>query len=544
MSFEVIDRLPLEEIAPSSRLGIAYLRGDAAALPFYGSAPEDLAGAVGRALEAHSVDRGELTSALGEFNTSLGAGPETMSNIDLLSREGTVAVVTGQQTAPLTGPLYTIFKALSAVLLCRRIRETAGLEAVPVFWAEGDDHDLEEVSSVGTGYLPDGSLRELRLDRPAGGVGGPVGDLPLDPGLLRGELEEHLPHAEYREEILESFFPESGGTTLGLMFCKLMSRLMSKHGLIIAYSRQERFRQLLTGIIPRVLEEAPELTEEVVAASRRIVEAGFKAQIHRRREAAPFFVIRKGKRLTVTMDEDRFTLDGETLSRRELGEGLAGDPLSFSPGVTLRAVLQDHLLPTAAYVGGLSEAAYFGQLKGVYRRMGVSMPVISPRLSATFVEAGPARILDKFSLKPSAFVTGTSEEIFSGVVAAGGEHSDPGRWEALRQDSLAPLAAYEKNLPPDLAPLKSGLRRTAGRIHHLLKKAEEKTNQALRSREEETGKQIRRVSSLLRPGGSLMERKLNIFYFMSKYGPDFGGRLMEAAPDDPMHHHFIRPGGA
>jgi uncharacterized protein YllA (UPF0747 family) len=58
-----------------------------------------------------------------------------------------VAVVTGQQAGLFTGPLYTIYKALSAVKLTECLRGR-GFKAVPVFWIATEDHDFEEVSKT------------------------------------------------------------------------------------------------------------------------------------------------------------------------------------------------------------------------------------------------------------------------------------------------------------------------------------------------------------------------------------------------------------
>ncbi|MBO0150375.1 bacillithiol biosynthesis BshC, partial [Vibrio sp. Vb2424] len=71
--------------------------------------------------------------------------PKTFENIDLLRQPDTIAIVTGQQAGLFTGPLYTIYKALSAVRMAECLR-LSGVNAVPVFWVATEDHDFEEVS--------------------------------------------------------------------------------------------------------------------------------------------------------------------------------------------------------------------------------------------------------------------------------------------------------------------------------------------------------------------------------------------------------------
>src|SRR5687768_18525710 len=102
------------------------------------------------------------------MNRRWGAPEETLNNINLLRDADTVAVVTGQQAGLFTGPLYTIYKALSAVAAADTLRNQ-GIKAVPVFWIATEDHDFEEVSNAfvigreggifGTSYEPSGYVK-------------------------------------------------------------------------------------------------------------------------------------------------------------------------------------------------------------------------------------------------------------------------------------------------------------------------------------------------------------------------------------------------
>ncbi len=119
--------------------------------------------------------RAALVSALREQN---GDSPL----LERLSRPGTVAVVTGQQVGFLSGPAYTIYKALTAVRLAERLTER-GIEAVPVFWLATEDHDFAEVNHA---WVYNGEHRPSRLDcvaKPEGNQ--PVGGMVL--GVFRLE---------------------------------------------------------------------------------------------------------------------------------------------------------------------------------------------------------------------------------------------------------------------------------------------------------------------------------------------------------------------
>ncbi len=529
-------------MTPPSRLGLAYFSDRPGARAFYAFGT----GEFGRAAEARAASRAagrpEVGAALAAGNLAMGAGPATMAAIERLGSGSAFAVVTGQQAAPFTGPCYTILKAATAVDLCRRLR-SGGLDCVPVFWAEGDDHDHAEIARTALGYGEAG-LAELSFDWPRDLAGVPIGD--LIPPMPRDELERRvrdlLPESGNREGAARFIFDRlPDGGKLGEWFGRLLLGLFADDGLVVAYPRHPGLRSLWRGLFPGILEDVGALSAEVAAASAAIRSAGFKPQIHKKADVCPFFLIEDGRRLPVRCAGGRFAAGGRSWSRGELEKRLADDPAAFSPGVILRPVIQDYLLPTVAYVGGLSEASYLGQLGGVYRRLGVAMPVVSPRLSATFVEPGVARALRKHALEPSRFLLEDAGRILARLPLPGGRGRKGAEafWRKLEAGLSGPLAKYGAGLPPDLASMKGYLDKTAGRAIHLVREAEEKMNRALRARDRETRRRIEGASFRLRPEGGLMERKLNIFYFVARYGPDFVARLGASVPEDRLQHHFL-----
>src|SRR5260370_25866910 len=182
-------------------------------------------GAVTRA--ARKVDyagdrRVEVASILRRQNTALGAGAETVSNLDRLAK-GAVAVVSGQQVGLFSGPAYSVYKALSAVQIAEELTR-GGIPAVPIFWMATEDHDLDEVRH--TTWFDKGKL--VRFELPAAAeVGRPVGRIPLGSRIepLVQEAAELLANqgsdllAQY---LIESYRPEE---TYGSAFGKLFARL-------------------------------------------------------------------------------------------------------------------------------------------------------------------------------------------------------------------------------------------------------------------------------------------------------------------------------
>src|SRR5690242_715356 len=136
--------------------------------------------------------RKAIVSALREQN-----GPS--ASLDELAKPGTVAVVTGQQVGLLSGPSYTIFKALTAVRLVHELRRQ-GIPAVPIFWLASEDHDLAEVDHV---WLFDQNVKASRITV-ANEVtnGGPVGEVVLPDVPLAG-IREALGDLPFADETFE-----------------------------------------------------------------------------------------------------------------------------------------------------------------------------------------------------------------------------------------------------------------------------------------------------------------------------------------------------
>ncbi|GAH14240.1 unnamed protein product, partial [marine sediment metagenome] len=84
---------------------------------------------------------------LREYNRRIEAPQKVMENIEMLLDENTYTVVTGQQPGIFTGPLYTIYKALSAIIVANN-HSDKNHPLVPIFWNASEDHDLSEVDHI------------------------------------------------------------------------------------------------------------------------------------------------------------------------------------------------------------------------------------------------------------------------------------------------------------------------------------------------------------------------------------------------------------
>src|SRR5207253_2741847 len=118
------------------------------------------------------------------------------------------------------------------------------------------------------------------------------------------------------------------------------------------------------------------------------------------------FRMDEGGRQVVTASAGKFQSGEKTWEREELVHNTHMEPEKFSPNALFRPVVQDYLLPTAAYIAGPAEISYFAQSEVVYRHLLGRMPVMLPRAGFTLVEAKAKKLLRRYGL--------TVEEVWAG----------------------------------------------------------------------------------------------------------------------------------
>ena len=150
-------------------------------------------------------------------------------------------MVTGQQVGFLSGPAYTVFKALTAVKLAAFLNEH-GTPAVPIFWLATEDHDLAEVDHA---WVFNQELTPTKIGIANTAVnGGPVGDVVLS-DVPTAELRTALGDLPFAEDVMrrveKAYRP---GATLGSAFRTLVEEILSGLGLLFSTRWRRRFGKL------------------------------------------------------------------------------------------------------------------------------------------------------------------------------------------------------------------------------------------------------------------------------------------------------------
>jgi bacillithiol biosynthesis cysteine-adding enzyme BshC len=387
------------ELPHTSKLFAAFLDDFHRVATFYGHPPTDEGVELSaREIQYAAETRGAVVTILEEQNRSFGADESTTRSLERFA-SGAVAVVTGQQVGLFGGPAFSFYKALTAIELARRLTDR-GTDAVPVFWLATEDHDLAEINHWDW-HAPSegGGLKRIEVPAP-GAAGRRVGEIllgaPVEPAVTAAE---ELLKGSDRDAIIaalrESYRPEQ---TFGSAFGKFMARLLRGRGMIFLDPLDARLHRLALPVYRRALDECFGLGKELVARGKALEKAGFHAQVRVSEPSTLLFYSVAGERLALRPRNKGFAAGRFTFTSDELHEALEATPEAFSANVLLRPVVQDSLLPTAAYVGGAAEIAYFAQCEVVYRRILGRMPAVVPRSSFTLVEPPVAALLKKYGL--------------------------------------------------------------------------------------------------------------------------------------------------
>lgn len=418
---------------------------------------------------------------------------------DRLAKGEVLVVTTGQQPALFTGPLYTVYKALSAIALARRLERERGVPVVPVFWVAGDDHDFQEANHAAflnaTGEVAQIVLRE----RPAHAASLPSYREPCGPEIQAALdlLRSGTPETEYKSEVLDwlagAFTPE---TSLAEAAAAALQALLGSRGLAVLRPYRESVKRLMAEYLLRGLDQQlPDgLTPALVEASQG------------RDRLKP-----EGKSFVSRRSGDRFT-------RADLERLAADHPERLSPNVLLRPVVEAAILPTVAYLGGPGELAYLPEAAALYQALGVTAQTPVPRWSGVLVETRVDKVLERYELKLEDF-SGPPGPLESRLVRAALPDSAARGLADLRQalgTGYERLAHEVKEIDPTLERTVETARNAAlGGTQDI----EKKLLASLKRTNETLVGQVTRARAALYPLGELQERVLTYASFAIRYGP-------------------------
>lgn len=443
--------------------------------------------------------------------THLPPSPSRDNNLKRLAQPGSTVIVTGQQTGLFLGPLYTLHKAATAVARARWLTERSGHPCIPVFWLQTEDHDWVEVAKAEL-FLPEGR-RVLELPAETAEqarVSMAQRRLPVEVDGLTAALTDLLeaaPHGTAVAALVTRHY--QSGKPPGAAFAGLLAELFAEDGLLVLDPRTPAMARLASPVLHRAIAEQQRISEALSARARALAEQGFSEQVQTRADASLAFFHPRGSagpRYRLQCAGPGFCTPEGGVSRAELFACLDEDPLRFSTSALLRPLVQDTLLPTAAYVGGPAECAYFAQLPPLYALFELELPMVAPRARFRVLDERTRHRLQRLGLR-SEDVDRERDDLSAQV------QSRPG-WlpptEALRAQLLGPLEReLEALLPHAVAldpTLAKSVRKTSEHVAYGVDKLVSRLERAALARDHVVADTLELLLTALRPSGIPQER--------------------------------------
>ncbi|HTV60540.1 MAG TPA: bacillithiol biosynthesis cysteine-adding enzyme BshC [Verrucomicrobiae bacterium] len=537
--------LPLSQLPQTSKLFAAFLDHFPRVQSYY-SHPPDLAGVRDSARKV-SLDAGtrrEVVEILrrqnARFDPSGLIDASVGRNLDRLAA-GAVAIVTGQQVGLFSGPSYSVYKALSALRWADALTRE-GIEAVPVFWLATEDHDFAEVNHVF--WNTRGGLARLEIPPREAEAGHRVGEIPLD-----GPVEELVAQAADTLEGAEAEWVGAAlrgsytpADTFGSAYGKLFARILAGRGIILLDPLDSGLHRLAAPVYRRAMEESESLRQGLLKRSKELENTGYHSQVKVTRETTLLFATVDGRRQPLRARNGNFAAGSRSFTREELLGDIESSPENFTPNVLLRPIVQDTLLPTAAYIGGPAEIAYMAQAQIVYEKILGRMPAMLPRAGFTLVEPSIGRLLKKYGLEV-ADVLLERRSVRSRMELTALPKGVARRFEKDEKALRRLLASYSKPLE-GLDKTLVGARDTAERkIMHQFLKLKSRAARAQAFRSGVLDAHERTLLDSLLPNRGLQERSLCFLPFLAAYGPGVLDSLARLAcpcesggAASPVHH--------
>ncbi|MEK4629655.1 bacillithiol biosynthesis cysteine-adding enzyme BshC [Solibacillus sp. FSL R7-0682] len=329
----------------------------------------------------------QLAEIIREYMTPFGISEKVKQHlVDL--QQGALVVVGGQQSGLLTGPLYSVHKAISVILLAKEQREKLNVPVVPMFWIAGEDHDLEEINHTYT--IVDGEVKKRGYSERS-----KLKTMASTTSLNSEALEQFVKtvfkdygETAYTEQLLADVLSHAkASTTFTDFFTSLMNELFNEHGLLLLDATFESFRQYEQPYFKALIENSEEIAQVVVTQETDLDKAGYTKPIEASAQNANIFYVKDGERFLLERKDGKFvnTLARVSFTKEELLKIAQETPQALSNNVVTRPLMQEMTIPVLAFVGGPGELAYWATLKPAFEILALQMPIFAPRLNITMV---------------------------------------------------------------------------------------------------------------------------------------------------------------
>lgn len=467
---------------------------------------------------------------------------KTLRNIELIDNPKTIAVVTGQQLGIFGGPLYTIYKIITAIRLSNQMNERYDdYKFIPVFWLEGDDHDFNEVRAINifdteNQVVTIGYKEEIDDDDAKQSVGNLILDESINDSL--NQLESLLRESDFKSGLfskLKSIYKP--GKSFKESFKELLIWLFDELGLIVFDPQDAEVKNILKPIFKKEVTDFVIHTQKLIQTSAELEEL-YHAQV--KVKPVNLFYHTDDGRYSIEPVEEIYKLKRKRkqFTREEISNEIEIAPQRFSPNVLLRPICQDYLLPTGFYIAGPSEISYFAQVMPLYDFYEIVAPIVYPRSSVTVLEKNVNAALDKYDITLNDVFLGLTE-LKEKVISGLSENNIERTFEEVLNDVELIFDKIKENLFAVDKTLVDSSERYKEKIISIFNELKSKSVKAQETKYETTVRQLTRISNLLYPLENLQEREINFTYFYNKYGREFISKIYDDISVSEFEHQII-----
>ncbi|MCL6631700.1 MAG: bacillithiol biosynthesis cysteine-adding enzyme BshC [Alicyclobacillus herbarius] len=468
------------------------------------------------------TQREALVNTLRDYHKGLGASQATFAQFQRLLDPKAVTVVTGQQAGLFGGPMFSLYKALSAVGVAQRLESELRCPVIPVFWVASEDHDWAEVDHA---YILDGSdeIRKVQLRQKVA-----PHQMVYHQPLSRESVDEVLatvhrllagePYTvETLQEMRALFEP---GMSLATWFARLMVHLTSQHGLVLLDPCLPGLRELAKPVWEQALQGHREVQSSLDAAYADVADLGVAPAVVRDRANTTLFYVQDGKRYVLEQTDEAGILQVRGLGlRKPVSEWLAlaqADPTRFSSNVLLRPVVQDTILPTLVYIGGAAEIAYHALARGTFRAHGRSLPPLLLRQRMTLYPASVLRHIEHWEIPRERLYEPTN--LVENALGRMGLSDLEASLKTLQEESERRWASWAEKFGYMGAQLRDMARAQAEREWKEVHRFGAKAKRLFEARHDVQVRQLRHIERWLWTDGHPQERRLCLMNFACRQG--------------------------
>lgn len=483
-----------------------------------------------------------LSQAIRAYMQPFGLTQAIEENLALLE-QGAVAVVGGQQAGVFTGPLYSVYKAITVLTVAKQQRDKLQAPVVPVFWIAGEDHDLDEINHTYTVVQDQVKKRGYaeRAKRKTMASATTLSQEALEQ-LITTVFFDYGETAFTTALVAQVRQAASHSKTYTDFFSHLMNGLFKEYGLLMIDAASEQLRMLESHYFVRLIDQAEAIAQAVTQTEQQFAAQGYGTPIFATADNANLFYVRDGERFLLTYKNGLFVNAQANVhfTAQQLKDIATTTPQCLSNNVVTRPMMQEMVFPVLAFVGGPGELAYWATLAKGFECAELQMPIFVPRFMFSVVDA---------QLEKCATQVGLD---IAPIIAGGVEQQRQQFIDSLQTQAVtAPVSAMQQQLREQYVQLQSFLQQhdikldnivtknVANHSQHfdyLMTKIEEQVLQ----QHDTTLHHYNVLANELRPNNSYQERVFAPHYYMNKYGLDFVDRLMTLQYEVNDLHKVIR----